>query len=212
MPVYVCSAGHLVRAEGSQISIDSLCGRCKAAALRARGLRPAAELAATKPHGTRIRYVGGCRCDACRAANSAYERIRQKARREGDWNGVVDAGNARAHLRKLSRQGVGKNAVAAASDVPRSVIHEIRLGRKPRIRARTERRILAVTKAMASDRALVSAARTWRLLEDLLEEGYRKGMIARRLGYRGYGIQLSRGQVTVRNAARVERLHRELTT
>lgn len=31
---YVCSAGHLVRAENSQIAIDSLCGACKRAARR----------------------------------------------------------------------------------------------------------------------------------------------------------------------------------
>lgn len=31
---YVCSAGHLVKAETSAVNIDSLCGRCKALARR----------------------------------------------------------------------------------------------------------------------------------------------------------------------------------
>ena len=34
-------------------------------------------------HGTRARYVGGCGCDDCRAANSAYEHGRRHGRRVG---------------------------------------------------------------------------------------------------------------------------------
>ena len=32
---YICSKGHLVKAENSQIRIDSLCGRCKRQTARA---------------------------------------------------------------------------------------------------------------------------------------------------------------------------------
>lgn len=63
--------------------------------LPSRGLKPAAELAKVRPHGTRLKYVGGCRCDACRSANSAYERDRQLARKHGDWNGLASARRAR---------------------------------------------------------------------------------------------------------------------
>ena len=31
----------------------------------------------TRPHGTRSRYVAGCRCDACRAANTRAYHARQ---------------------------------------------------------------------------------------------------------------------------------------
>ena len=65
--------------------------------LAQRGLKPASELAAKRPHGDRLRYVAGCRCDLCRKANSTYERERQKARAAGDWNGIVDAAKARQH-------------------------------------------------------------------------------------------------------------------
>lgn len=208
MPLYVCSAGHLVRADNSQVSIDSICGKCKAAAR----LRAVKAHAASLPHGMRARYAAGCRCEECRKANSAYENARQKARRQGGWNGLVDAAKARAHLRKLSRIGVGKNAVAAASDVARVILQDVRAGRRTKIRASTERRILAVTSAMASDRALVSAARTWRLLDELVDEGFTKTQLAAKLGYSRPALQIGRRQVTVRNAARVERLHRELTT
>lgn len=177
-----------------------------------RGLRPAAELAADRSHGDRLRYVGGCRCDDCRAANARYERERIAARRAGDWNGIVPADRARAHLMKLSKAGVGRRAVAAASDVADTVLQDIRTGRKKRIRARTERLILAVGKAQASDHSLMSARRTHKLIAELLEEGYTEAFIAGRLGYRARYLQLGAQTVTVRNAARVERLHRELTT
>jgi hypothetical protein len=180
--------------------------------LASRGLRPAAELAADKPHGTRLRYVAGCKCFQCRRANSDYERERKAARAAGDWNGLVPAERARTHLASLSRRGVGRRAVAAASDICPTVLQDIRTGRKARIRARTERKILAVTTAMVSDGALVKPGRTFQLIEQLVEEGFTKAELAKRLGYRNGAIQLKRHRMTARNVARVERLHRSLTT
>lgn len=176
------------------------------------GLRSAAELAAGRGHGDRLKYVAGCRCTECRAANSRYERERQRARKAGDWNGIVDAATARDHLLALKRAGVGRQAVADATDVAKSIIHEIRQGRITRIRARTERKILAVTTACRADHALVSARHTWGLVDQLLEEGYTKSGIARLLGYKGRGIQKGKRRVTVRSAHEVEVLHRRLTT
>jgi hypothetical protein len=103
--------------------------------LIARGLRPIGELAASRPHGDRLRYMAGCHCFKCRRANSDYERMRQAARLAGDWNGIIDAAPARAHLLKLSRAGVGQWSVVAATDIARSMIHEIRNGDRLRIDA-----------------------------------------------------------------------------
>jgi hypothetical protein len=177
-----------------------------------RGLRPVAELGAERPHGTRLRYLAGCKCFECRRSNSDYERERAKARAAGDWNGFVSAGKARFHLMSLSRRGVGKRAVAAASDVALSVLTEIRTGRKQRIRARTERKILAVTPALASDRALVKPGRTAKLIERLVDEGYTKAELARRLGYSTPALQFRPDRMTARNVARVEALYARLTT
>lgn len=176
------------------------------------GLKPVGVLAAGKPCGTRLRYMSGCRCMDCRKANSSYENARQKARRAGDWNGIVNAAPARAHLLALSRQGVGRRAVRASTDIADTVLQRIRQGSKKRIRARTERLILAVTAAQRSDRALIPAAKTWRLIDNLREEGYTVPQLVKRLGYKAPALQFGRDRVTVRNAARVERLHRELTT
>lgn len=174
-------------------------------------LKPAKLLAADKPHGVRLRYIGGCRCDACRRANTDYELARAKARKAGDWNGIVPADRARDHLKTLSRLGIGRRTVQACTDIAESVLTDIRTGRKKRIRARTERLILGVTKAHAADRALVSARKSMRLLNALIGKGYTKTFLAARLGYKGHALQFNADTITVRNAARIERLHRELS-
>lgn len=175
-----------------------------------RGLRPAAELAAARPHGDRLRYIGGCRCDACRKANSTYERERQKARAAGDWNGIVSAAPARRHLRKLSRQGVGRRAVQAVTDIADTILSEIRSGKRKNIRARTERRILGVTVEAMGDAALVPAGPTWALIDAMLAAGHTKSSIALGLGRKTPALQLNRNFVTLRNAAAVQRLHARL--
>lgn len=153
--------------------------------------------------------MGGCRCFKCRRANSDYERERKIARAAGDWNGYVSAEAARTHLLKLAKLGVGRRAVSAASDVAETVLSEIRTGRKQRIRARTERKIMAVTKSCASDHAIVSARHTWRRLDALLEEGFSRTALARLLGStaRKPALQIGREFCTVRNAARVEAIY-----
>lgn len=180
--------------------------------LPARGLRSAAELGADRPHGQRLRYMAGCRCFACRRANSDYERERIVARATGDWNGLVDAAPARAHLIRLSRAGVGRRSVRDASDASLTVINEVIMGRQTQLRARTARKILAVTPSCIADYATVPADRTWRLIAQLIDEGYSQAEIARRLGFRRPALQFSRVRVTARTAHRVAVLHRRLMT
>lgn len=174
------------------------------------GLKPANVLAATRDHGDRLRYMGGCRCFACRRANSAYEAARKVARAAGDWNGIVPASKAMAHLKMLSAQGIGRRSVAAASDVADTVLMEIKAGRKTQIRARTERAILAVTEQAAGDHALVPAKDTWKLINRMLEDGHTKSELAHRLGYKTRALQLDTDFVTVRNAHLVERLAEQM--
>lgn len=175
------------------------------------GLKPVAELAANRPHGDRLRYLAGCRCFMCRRANSDYERDRKAARLAGDWNGCVDASRAREHLRALSKAGVGKRAVAAASDVAVSVVDAVRGGRKARIRARTERRLLAVTVEMMSDGALTSARPALQMIEALRTEGFSKAELARRLGYASPALQFKGTRMRARSAARIAALYSRIT-
>lgn len=180
-------------------------------ALAARGLKPIAVLGARRPHGDRLRYMSGCRCAACRRANSLYECVRAKARRNGDWNGIVPATKARRHLLRLSSEGVGRDSVASVTGISRSIIAGIRSGKRRRLRARSERKILAVTSAQRADKTHVSAAATWKLIDSLIEEGFTKAFLALCLGYARPAIQLNKKLVTVRNAHQVACLYRELT-
>jgi hypothetical protein len=163
-------------------------------------------------HGVRARYAVGCRCDPCRKANTAYERERAQARRRGDWNGLVDAARARAHLEQLSTAGVGYRSVSAACDVPTSTVAAIKMGKKLRIRARTEKAILAVDAAAIGDHTLVPAKETWQLLRNLIYEGYTRTFLAKRLGSETHrGLQISKRKVLASTAQKVRKLYRELT-
>ncbi len=178
--------------------------------LAARGLRPVSELGANRPHGDRLRYLGGCKCFDCRRANSAYETARAAARKAGDWNGFVPAEKARLHLAELSALNVGRRTVSHVGDVSDTVLMEIIAGRKKQIRARTERNILAVTAAAAADGALIPAKPAWKLLNQLIRDGWPKAELARQLGYKAPALQFRKTQITVRNAYEVEQLHAKL--
>lgn len=165
-------------------------------------------------HGTRSKYTWGkCRCDLCKAANARYYWDRYQIKREsGETNPLVSARRAREHLRRLRRAGMGRDAVAAATDLAAHTVQEIATGKRRRITLFTERLLLAVTDNLQLDGAMIPSAETKRLLRELLEEGYSEKEIAKHLGYRGRAVPLlRRDKITVRNAARVRRLHHRLT-
>lgn len=170
------------------------------------------KIAATKPHGVRVRYILGCRCMLCRAANSRYEVERAAARKNGDWNGLVSTAAARAHLRKLRRKGVGRRAVAAVTGVSQAILQGIANGSRAHCRKRTETAILAVDGDARSDASIVPAGRTWTILRRLLAEGYTKTELARRLGSKAKvpALQIQADFVLASTAAKVERLYNRL--
>lgn len=161
-------------------------------------------------HGVRSRYNSGCRCDECRAANTAYERKRVRQRMKHGPDGLVDAKRARRHLLRLSKKDVGRRAVSAACDVGNTTLEKIKSGAKTRIRRSTEQKILEVDVEAASDSARIDAGPTWKLLNALLERGWAKAEIARRLGYKVPALQISKKSVLVKNAHKVKVLHAKL--
>jgi hypothetical protein len=135
-----------------------------------------------------------------------------KCRRRLVWNGLVPADPVRAHLRKLSRQGVGYKTVAAAADVSKTVLADVLFHGKSRLRAQAARRVLAIDREAIADHALVPAHRTWRRLRRLLNEGFTQKELARRLGStaRVPALQFKHDQVLAKTAVRVERFYQRI--
>jgi hypothetical protein len=158
--------------------------------------------------GTRAKYVVGCRCARCRAANTAGMRARTKRQIFHGKNPLVSARAARRHIIALSHSGVGRRAVAEASDIGKTTIQLIGAGCKRQIRAWTERAILAVTADAALDGAYIPAAKTQAQIRELITEGFTRAELARRLGYKTPNLQFGRGRISAVNAAKVDRFYR----
>ena len=174
--------------------------------VRPADLKPASVLARSKPHGTRIKYVGGCRCRKCRDANRDYERVRQAARAMGASNGLVAADKARRHLEKLQNR-VGLRRVSELSKVPRTILQKIRSGKKTQIRARTERRITQVRVDQLAGRTRIPVGPTLRRVKELKAAGIPEELICYHLGLKGRYLQLQPSWITVTKAHRIEQLH-----
>ena len=69
------------------------------------------------------RYSAGCRCDACKAARSAYERGRARTRGYGRPTEFVDAEPVRAKVRQLQAQGYTYAEMERLAGVPHSTLH-----------------------------------------------------------------------------------------
>jgi hypothetical protein len=177
--------------------------------LENRGLQ-LAKIANDKPHGDRVKYMGGCRCMLCRAANSQYEVGRAAARRRGESNELVSAKYAQRHLRALSRHGIGRDTVSDITGLATSTIELIRTGKRKQIRRQNAAKIMAVTFEATTDAKIVPAARTWRIINLLLNEGFTKAEIARRLGCKMPALRIRKDLITARTAAKVERLYNQL--
>lgn len=215
------------------VAVHCRCAECRAAnsawvksrdaaakvAARELGVRAVAQVAPqvwTAPDGTKkIRLYQR----ACRGADGRgcphHRHLRKDSTGDccGDcrkalvWNGLVPTADVRAHLRKLSRQGVGYKSVAIAADISRTVLANVLFNGKAFMRAQAVKRVLAVDRDAVADHALLPAGPTWRRLNRLLSEGFTKTELARRLGAQKPALQIRRRQVTAETAMKVERLY-----
>jgi hypothetical protein len=182
--------------------------RPKKIEMSARGLRPVEELASNRPHGDRLKYMAGCRCVPCRAANSRYETERAAARKRGEWNGLVSAAKARNHLLKLQRAGIGRRTISDISGICQTQIIKIRSGERKKIRKQTEAKLLMVTTAATGAARLIPAAPTWALIRRLVEtEGFTEKEIAQRMGYKNPTLQFRTDRITAKTAMKVRRFY-----
>ena len=172
--------------------------------MRPLSLKPAEILGANKPHGTRIRYMGGCKCLLCRSANSRYSTNRAALKSRGLDNGLIPSDRAREHLLLLSEKGVGRRTVSTITGIPQSSLALIKNGDKKQIRRNTERRILFTTPEHIKGSSLINAASTWRMINYLLKEGFSKKLLAQRLGYRNPALQINKRRIFVKTSVKIK--------
>ena len=135
---------------------------------------------------SRGRYVQGCRCDACRAANRAYER---KTRLYGFESTFVDAEPVRLHVERLLGAGYTRREICRVSGVCRSTLRAIttahhRTGEPVRkVNAGAAARIMAVDgQRRLRGAQLVSAKRIRDVLRELTDAGMSVAAVSRRTG------------------------------
>lgn len=169
-------------------------------------------------HGTRACYFHhGCRCARCREANAEY----QRQRRRDKTPRKVDPALAREHLNNLKQQGgVGFRVAADAAGVNEQALCRIRAGKRTYIQRRTLERILNVDATAANAGSLINGAHTKHLIERLLEMGFTKKELARRLGsksnrpHRWPQLQIGKagtGMVRAMTAMKVEKFYNMIT-
>jgi transposase len=167
--------------------------------------------------GTVSAYTAGCRCDACRAANTKRQReyMRHKARMS--WGEAqplrVDATRSRVHVLYLMQHGMGYREIAKMSGVSTTVI--ARLGgcdqTKPakQVKPETETKILAVHLEPVYADPTVSS----RKLQALVALGYTQSYLAQRIGTTpGNMTPMIRGirNITRRHVRAINELYDEL--
>lgn len=124
------------------------------------------------------------------------------------FNGCVPTAASVAHLKALSKQGVGYKSVADAASISRSIVGKILNGQRQTIRADTERRILVIDAGAMADGAHVPARQTWKLIRQLLAVGMTKRAIARALGRpKANGLLIHKKFVCASTALKVRKLH-----
>ena len=152
--------------------------------------------------------------DAIEAAVSAATAVRDRWEVAAALQAAgVPAAPVLRHLKALGRAGLGHKTIGDAAKVSFSTVRKVLDGRRQHLRETTARRLFDVTREALADSALVPAGPTWKLLDELLEEGFTRTDLARRLGSKAKRptIQIRRGKVEAATAAKVERLHRQLT-
>lgn len=168
-------------------------------------------------HGTRARYVRGCRCKPCTKANREYARSRSLEKAWGRGNPLITTGELKERLWLLNSRGIGLRTVSEITGISRTVLSDIRSGKKTNCRKKTRDRVfeLDISEGVRlHDAQLVDADPTWVLLNKLIDLGWTRSELGKRLGSKAKvpSLQIRKGQVTARTEQKVQRLYRRLTT
>lgn len=174
-----------------------------------------------RPHGYARYKIDRCRCDVCRAAQSAnWQRI-TRAKIAGNWEPFVDAEPVRRHLAVLAEIGIGYKRAADLAGLSRSVVQVLLYGKGERppsigVRPSTAAKLLALRPAreQLAPGALVPTVGAARRARALACIGWSLTEQARRIGWtvQNYsGTLLHRPALTVRSDQAIRGLYDELS-
>lgn len=156
----------------------------------------------TPEHGTRARYLRGCKCAECREANRVYGRAYKVAAAYGIRRTVPTA-RVRLHIEKLHAAGIDYRAIARAAECcPSVLVAIVNLGQE-RMSPEIARRILDLGDDARRYNQLIpidGAAYFVRLLES---RGINRADIARSLSWGHGSFQIRQECVTRRTYSRL---------
>lgn len=165
-------------------------------------------------HGTKVAYQKDrCRCDPCTEAAVRYDRNRRRKIAYGQWDPrpwLVDATEAREHLRKLAARGMGEARIAELSGLSHHPLRTIKQG-APRAHEATVAAILSIPlDAPVAPGTRLDATGTKRRVQALACMGWSLERIGREAGIYGRGNMFALLIFHDKVTARVERAVREV--
>ncbi|MEV0821910.1 hypothetical protein [Nonomuraea rubra] len=152
-------------------------------------------------------------------AQRRYQRRRSRELRAGTWRGLVNADEARAHVRNMNRMWlISYGAIAAAVDLPKSTIHHLMDGKPGRgleppakISARVSDAILTFVVDDLPDHVRINAIGSARRLRGLAVMGWPLGEIACRTDVDETHLQAIRARVRATTGVSLARRIRDTT-
>jgi hypothetical protein len=177
-----------------------------------------------RPHGYARYRLDGCRCYTCGYARSQYDDRRNRLIAYGQWEPFVGIEETQFRIQSLKDLGFGDRAIATLAGIERKTIRDIAAGIRhdpsrnnpplTKIRRETAAAVAAIPydQLEAPDGAYIDATLTWERIGQLLDAGYTRTWIARRLGSTAKtpALQLGRRRVTARQARAVRDLVTEV--
>jgi hypothetical protein len=128
----------------------------------------------TPDHGTRARYLRGCRCDDCGAAHrrycKRYKHLTACRRRDGGTEGPtrplrVDAEPVAAHVGALIASGLTVPQIARDAGIPDTTVYCVARRRYPTVAPGTARALMDVDPLPAPDPDYVDPVVVERLID-----------------------------------------------
>ena len=162
-------------------------------------------------HGSRAKYViEKCRCEACRKANSESVNMRYRLKVTGQYQPFVDAEPARRRINYLVLSGLRIKAdICRITGMSQTTLWKIRKGIRRKVTPETLRRLMELDPLVIErGGSYVPADELWETVYRIMECGYSKAWIARRLGRKAPALQIGTRKIKRGTADAIQELYR----